>query len=72
SSAVSECNWSAFAHIQNKKRNQLTSVWLTKLVYINCNYHLNLPYQESVSTIARCTFVESYSFEETYEPDIGI
>ncbi|CAG8725703.1 21423_t:CDS:1, partial [Gigaspora margarita] len=45
---------------------------LTKFVYIYCNYHFNLPYQESVSTIASHTHIESYSFKETYKPDIGI
>ncbi|CAG8489323.1 7881_t:CDS:2 [Scutellospora calospora] len=72
SSAASERNWSAFAHIQNKKRNRLTSEWLSKLVYIYCNYHLNLPYLESANTIASRTRVESYSFDEINESEIGI
>ena len=43
SSAASECNWSAFSYIHDKKRNRLTSERVFKLVYIYSNYKLQQP-----------------------------
>ncbi|CAG8837806.1 14075_t:CDS:1, partial [Cetraspora pellucida] len=37
SSASSECNWSAYAHIHTKKQNRLTNKRLEELVYIYWN-----------------------------------
>ncbi|GBB87185.1 hypothetical protein RclHR1_13620001 [Rhizophagus clarus] len=43
SSAASERNWSAFAYIHDKKRNQLNADRVLKLVYIYSNYKLQMP-----------------------------
>jgi hypothetical protein len=43
SSAASERNWSAFAHIHDKKRNRLSNQTVFKLVYIYSNYKLQMP-----------------------------
>jgi hypothetical protein len=42
SSAASERNWSAFAHIHDKKRNRLSNQKVLKLVYIYSNYKLQI------------------------------
>ena len=55
-SMLSECNWSAFSYIYDKKRNRLTAARVLKLVYIYSNYKLRRPRQDSVeieASIAR-------------------
>src|SRR5205823_4902087 len=60
SSAVSECNWSAFSYIHDKKRNRLTSEKDFKLVYIYSNYKLKLSQIEKNNT----NFNENENFRD--------